>query len=596
LSDPDQDEALQYQTLMSIFSPLSAPSVETVSETCIFDELTPRLEDFKRTLRLPFPSSVYPLPKRIQVSVDDHTFVYKVRESFQTLLKFLQTKWDHHFPHQELWYIGPAGMGKSYNLAALAFYLKQKNDKRVIYIPSCRLFFGDTNQYLIPNLKRVFKEAFSDRDAAIFSVMKSAEEFQQFMETEEECSVIFILDDFNGVIGEHGHSDYDLKFNNRKILNALCCAQFSIKAISGLSPTLYGTSSTLPEASDTLHLDEGLTDKEWEIWQANSPEYSKLTPEDKMKVTKFTGRIPLYLHQIANILKQNPLKPIESIFWLFEMFDAYEGRLLYKNLSDSSAIFFTKKKTDFLLMMTAALNSSTVLIQYDIYDHRYFSVVTKKTEKGRSQVLHPSSGLVCTFMMRILDRFYKAEFIRTIANSAWVEIGLNSKTGSIRGFCFESFCICKMIQDSVLPQFAKKVISGSPVQFEYSQFLGDNPEKLNSTGACLYFPSFSMYPYVDAVLRVVLGDGSVYLFGIQITLQTAAEHKHSIDFFLEGGLYCHFLAQRELEAKKKPKLYLVWMFKKELTASRAKTVVGDSNMTVEHKKFEQLFEFIDTDR
>jgi hypothetical protein len=113
-----------------------------------FDELHALLHDSKGILTFFYPSEMSQIPTKVYFSRTTGKIEYKVRESFAQLLNRVESSWTpqptNEVLNSTIWYLGPKGVGISYNLAALTLYWKMKfmegkSQRRVVFIPGYRV-------------------------------------------------------------------------------------------------------------------------------------------------------------------------------------------------------------------------------------------------------------------------------------------------------------------------------------------------------------------------------------------------------------------------------------------------------------------------
>jgi hypothetical protein len=106
-----------------------------------------------QSIRIPFPSVLIPAD-RFKTNADLNglqVFGYDIREGFSSLVNEV-VQLVNSKSINSMVYIGNVGSGKSHNLAALVFYLrecKKRNEtsfaQDVVYISNCNRFFHKTN-------------------------------------------------------------------------------------------------------------------------------------------------------------------------------------------------------------------------------------------------------------------------------------------------------------------------------------------------------------------------------------------------------------------------------------------------------------------
>lgn len=204
--------------------------------------------------------------------------------------------------------------------------------------------------------------------------------------------------------------------------------------------------------------------------------------------------------------------------------------------------------------MMAATNETSVDSLSDCFDHRFFYYTRKNGSS--SIILKAVNGYIRRILVQLLQKHDKEAFLKSVDEN-WVRKGLNNENSSIREFCFETYCLSKMIREKKLPSFVKGYIPDTDFtkcEFSHEQFDGA-PDLLNQKGAVLYSPKSSYYPYIDCILRIVDKKKNVHIFAIQITIQQIVKHKRSLEFFNETtAQYRSFLKSNE-----DSHLHLVWM-------------------------------------
>lgn len=546
-----KEEEMESPVFNLVNSPLFkvATAINDLDEENDLERIASSFKNIELMLTFNYPSSTDPISPRLQVK--GGKIIYKVRESFSRLVEFVEKKWNGDRLTPFLHYIGPAGIGKSYNLCALAFYLRKQfhlkqSSRRVFYIPGCKQFFSDQKF----NLKAAFSDCFPDED---FSEYKEISQFKKC----EPRSVIFILDDYNWVLTEPSDTKEERKRRNTalELLTSLSSGQLKLLATSEYSSMWYKSRSHQPDKPSILEEISSLSLNEWKIWKASVPVFSRLSKDDEDMLQEFSGNIPLYLYYIERIMLDYPQWSMENVLNHFEGLD-YEEGYIKQTFRKSTKAFLKNSETkdEFLESMMAATNETSVDSLSDCFDHRFFYYTRKNGSS--SIILKAVNGYIRRILVQLLQKHDKEAFLKSVDEN-WVRKGLNNENSSIREFCFETYCLSKMIREKKLPSFVKGYIPDTDFtkcEFSHEQFDGA-PDLLNQKGAVLYSPKSSYYPYIDCILRIVDKKKNVHIFAIQITIQQIVKHKRSLEFFNETtAQYRSFLKSNE-----DSHLHLVWM-------------------------------------
>ena len=539
--DAITDEPGATETMNEIISePIAAPLI-------LYDAVAdaPGAIDVLRSgqlgsMTIPFLSSMVPGRFKTYLYPNNDSldcFQYNIRKSFSTLLNEVIKLIHRACRLGGLLYVGNVGAGKSHNLAALVFYLRTiprgtlSKNIDVVYIPSClQLFQADTR-----NLRRALIETFP-AEADQLRGLETWDGLVKFVEQQPRRSILFIFDDYNYVIGEAKllSAEQGRRVEFRQKLDTLACDQYQIQAISAFSESLMKLSSS-DTALAKVTLYGGLTDDEWRVWKQGQAFFKDLSDEDEEKLKDFTGLIPLYLKEIAGMDGDFDLESRIDNFFL----GVGAGSTILSNLKRSSENFIQLLGDDktFYDQMSKAVCEVQGLIDERYYDHRYFYC------DDSDHTLKPVCGFVRKWMSRYLFQSTDASvtFKKTLKDN-WEALKNNPKP-SVRGEAFECLALFKLL-DNISAYFPDveevqlHFFDGKfPGQSELTAFCGTVPVIGSGQNvkciAHLYIPTDSQYPYVDAILRVLVSTEIVHIYGIQITLQTCEQHKKSLKFFLK---------------------------------------------------------------
>eukprot|EP00599_Poterioochromonas_sp_BG-1_P008359 CAMPEP_0173141014 /NCGR_PEP_ID=MMETSP1105-20130129/5239_1 /TAXON_ID=2985 /ORGANISM="Ochromonas sp., Strain BG-1" /LENGTH=345 /DNA_ID=CAMNT_0014054131 /DNA_START=109 /DNA_END=1147 /DNA_ORIENTATION=- len=311
-------------------------------------------------------------------------------------------------------------------------------------VPACKQFF-EYNR--INNLRHVFSECFPNED---FNGYGTLGDFEKRIQGCPQESIIFIIADFNYVLSESSdnkHNTQDERNMLLQFLNNLTEFQLRIVAISGYSSVWYSSFSLQPDRRSLFPERLGLFREEWEIWKSNVPVFKALSDEDEEKLKDFTGTVPLYLFIIQKIMENNLKKTTSTVTMeeIFARYDNYEDGTIRTYLSRSSYKFLRNPatKASFIECMKNAITGCAYTPMYDSFDYRYFYIAISETER---RFLLPTSGFIRRLMSAILLQEEKTEFLEQIDNN-WVYKGLDNSNPSVSEYCFELYCISRIIRN-----------------------------------------------------------------------------------------------------------------------------------------------------
>eukprot|EP01040_Poterioochromonas_malhamensis_P008250 gene8250-8924_t len=375
-----------------------------------------------------FPSSTVPIPEPTFQLINGKKILYKVRYSFTCLLDFIEMHWNNSRFNSRLHYTGPAGTGKSYNLCALAFYLRKQfqwkqSSRRVFYIPGCKQFFSDK----MWNLKVAFSDCFPDED---FSGYRKSKQFIDRMRECEPRSVIFLIDDYDWVLNEPSdpQSIQESRYKELELLEELTSMQLRLVVVAGDCPMWYKSRSHRPNKTSVLEDHPTMTSDEWNFWRVNIPSFNRLSPDDERLLRDFSGDIPLYLYYIYQIMLDHPQWSLETILNHFEGYH-YDKGYIRRSLELSTSRFLKNFGPDeFFETMMVAVRESSVYGRYDCFDRRYFHY-SWNSSTNRT-VLRPVNGYIRKILVPILLKKDKDGIMKSI-DEDWVEKALTTKQQNV---------------------------------------------------------------------------------------------------------------------------------------------------------------------
>ena len=153
---------------------------------------------------LPFPFVDGWLPDRFKIDNEDdeRKWFYMGREKFTELLDKHDEIWKSPQSFEVMIY-GTRGYGKSHLLAALVCYLAAR-DKKVVYIPDCRIFMNGP----VEQMKSAMLFAWADDESKQQEIMALDDEGDIFTFFKAQKDVIFVIDQINALEKEIDDNEY----------------------------------------------------------------------------------------------------------------------------------------------------------------------------------------------------------------------------------------------------------------------------------------------------------------------------------------------------------------------------------------------------
>jgi hypothetical protein len=489
-------------------------------------------------------------------------FSYYGREvEFQRMMDFVNELLYRGVKFSKMHIRGMRGSGKSHLLACLALVMhlmrhQGGNDAvnyphlypRCVYLPTLNVNsawndFKDAVALALenPNLRSMPDQVFI---AAVGAV--------------NNFHLLFILDDWN---------KFSLLSSEMKHLFNSC--------ISSHQTYIFGHSSRsgeIPQTNkSTYFINSGLTNNEWNFWR-DQGSYGLVRDrivnnnEGNHEFLFATGRNPLVLKIMSNELSnytvaERDAMAFKDVVDLFCRSDVEGGgRYMLQEISS----FFGKLgenrdtlKRSIQLMADSMIGKviSNNLENHLLYPLQFFTM-TKNTHG--LPILEPVCGIVCYYVKEYLREFERNLF-RNSFNLDWVTAGLSHTNSSIRGFCFEAYCLAHI--DDIIAQHTT-ILQDFKVEKDFIDVAtlkvkdisgGDIPLDMDVSGTDLpggYFfvPKKWNCRYVDAVLKLVKVElkkrpkrKTTWLIPIQITVRNPTQKANCLNFYTNNGDYTHYL-------------------------------------------------------
>lgn len=481
--------------------------------------------DVTTTLNLPFgaPTEL----ATVRLHLEHSHLAYRPRQDLATLVNHYQ-----NIPQNLniLHIFGNVGGGKSYRLAALSVYLRylrrqDSSSRRVVYVSSSERLCNDLHRWM----RRVLLLAFAD-DSALMLEIGACESWDQliaFVQLQKSKSIVFIIDQWNKI-----EERQDIK---EKLVN-LVDQQMLIRAISAGAPGATAMPSTVQSrgGADTavdVTLFGGLSDVEWKEW-LTAGEFSGWTPEHIDRFEELTGRIPLYIWECISSIGSSAAEKMNK-------FEQEMGSKAYGHLFVySQRNVQNDDMSTYFKMMSAAVGGTPCEVVPGLYDQRYFY----KSDNFLVAVSH----LARRIMTEILFDKSRELYFEQLSPS-WIQDAMKSDNPVTRGFAFEQYAIASIFRNP------DKFTDGKVTRIdEIAFFFGDAPSSLNASQSTLYIPKRFNLQHVDVVIRHRTAH-ALFRYDFQITCQSIASHRSTLDFYKEDGAYLQWLREEEVAWIGKPK-------------------------------------------